>query len=335
MSAGGHGPSSDAGSSQAGYAGSARYRAYEALPLLIALGFFFAMPDYLALGARILIFCLFALSLDLALGFGGIVTLGHSAFLGTGAYVAGFIGAYSPIGDPLLQLIGATLAAGAMGLVTGAIILRTRGLTLIMLTLAFAAVLAELANKASGITGGTDGLSGIQVAPLFGRFDFDLYGQTAYLYCLAILMVGWYLVRRLVQSPFGASLAGIRENPARMRAIGVPVYRRLVLAYAMSAAIAGAAGALLTQINQLVGLDVLGFEPSGDVLVMLILGGVGRIYGAFLGPALFLLLQDSLAKQFPAFWYLGIGLCLLVVVWIAPNGLVGLIERGVRAWRRR
>ena len=324
----------EARSSQAGYAGETRYRWYEAVPFIVAIGFYFAMPDYLSLGSRILIFVLFALSLDLVLGFGGIVTLGHSAFLGTGAYVAGFIGAYSPVSDPIIQLLGAVLAAGLVGFLTGCIILRTKGLTVIMLTLAFAAILLELANKASAITGGTDGLSGIQVAPIFGRFEFDLYGQTGYLYCLGVLLVAWYLVRRLVHSPFGTSLTGIRDNASRMHAIGAPVYWRLVAAYSISAAIAGAAGALLTQINQLVGLDVLGFEPSGEVVVMLILGGVGQIYGAFLGPAVFLVLQDALAKQFPEFWYLGIGIGLLFVVWYAPTGLIGLISRVARRWGR-
>jgi branched-chain amino acid transport system permease protein len=327
--------SGEAHSVQAGYSGSTAFRWYEAVPFVVAIAFFFAMPDYLSLGSRILIFILFALSLDLVLGFGGIITLGHSAFLGTGAYTAGFIGAYSPVSDPILQLIGAMIVAGAMGLATGAIVLRTKGLTLIMLTLAFSAILLEAANKASGITGGTDGLTGIQVGAVLGRFEFDLYGQTGYLYCLGVLAVCWFFVRRLVHSPFGTSLTGIRDNAGRMYAIGAPVYPRLVVAYGISAAIAGAAGALLTQINQLVGLDVLGFEPSGEVLVMLILGGVGRIYGAFIGPAVFLVLQDLLAKQFPEFWYFGVGVVLLIVVFVAPSGLIGLFAKWTAAAKRR
>ena len=322
-------------SAQAGFAGSTRFRWFEALPFIVALGFFFAVPDYLSLGSRVLVYILFALSLDLVLGFGGIVTLGHGVFLGTGAYVAGFIGAYSPVGDPILQLIGAMVAAGLLGLATGCVVLRTRGLTLIMLTLAFSALVLEIANKASSITGGADGLSGIQVSPLFGRFEFDLYGKTGFLHCLGVLLICWFFVRRLVHSPFGASIVAMRDNPQRMHAIGAPVYWRLVVVYAISAAIAGAAGALLTQVNQLVGLDVLGFEPSGDVLVMLILGGVGQIYGAFVGPAVFLVLQDQLAKQFPEFWYLGIGVGLLLVVWFAPTGLIGLFERLIARGIRR
>ena len=321
-------------SSQAGYSGSTRLHPLELLPFALAAGFFVLMPDYLALGSRILIFGLFALSLDLILGFAGIITLGHSAFFGTGAYVAGMIGAYTPVSDPLLQLLAAMVVSGLLGVLTGAIVLRTQGLTQIMLTLAIAAVLAEAANKASRWTGGTDGLSGIQVAPIFGRFDWDLYGQTGYLYALAGLVLAWALVRRLIHSPFGTALTGIRDNAGRMRAIGAPVYGRLIAVYALSAALAGAAGAMLGQINQLVGPNVLGFEASGEVLIMLILGGIGRLYGALVGPAVFLLLQDQLAKQFPEYWYLGLGLGLILVVYAAPDGLVGLATRLLRRGAR-
>lgn len=315
---------------EAGYQSSTWVKWYEVLPFLAAGGVFFALPDYLALGSRVLIFVLFALSLDLVVGFAGIVTLGHAAFFGAGAYAAGFIGAYTPVTDPILQTLGGALAAGLVGLATGAVVLRTEGLARIMLTLAFAAILLEVANKFSGFTGGTDGLSGITVSPLLGRFEFDLYGQTGYLYCLAAVFFGWVIVRRLVYSPFGLSLTGIRDNAARMHALGAPVYGRLLAVYTISAVLAGAAGALLAEINQLVGLDVLSFSVSGEVLVMLILGGVGRIYGAFLGPAIFLVLQDALAKQFPEFWYLGVGVVLIVVVWFAPEGIAGLIARLAR-----
>ena len=139
----------------------------------------------------------------------------------------------------------------------------------------------------------------MKVDPILGLFRFDMYGKTAFLYCLAVLFVGWWVVRRIIYSPFGAMLTGIRENAARMHAIGAPVYWRLVLIYTISATMAGVAGALLTQVNQFVGLNVLGLEPSGDVLVMLILGGVGRLYGAFIGPVVYLIAQDYLAKQYP------------------------------------
>jgi branched-chain amino acid transport system permease protein len=319
----------------AGYTGDPRIAWQEWLPWVVALAVFFALPEYLSLGARILVYMLFALSLDLILGYAGIITLGHSAFFGLGAYVAGILAAKLGVGDPLVQLVAAAAAAGVLGVATGVVILRTHGLTLLMLTLAITSILLEIANKATPLTGGADGLSGVTVSPLLGFFKFDLFGKTAYLYCLVVLFVGWWLVRRLIYSPFGATLVGIRENPVRMYAIGSPVYKRLVTVYAISATLAGIAGALLTQTNQFVGLNVLGFESSGELLVMLILGGVGRLYGAFIGPLVYLIAQDQLAKQFPEYWYFGIGLLLVVIVMFARDGILGLADRVVARVRRR
>jgi branched-chain amino acid transport system permease protein len=309
-----------------GYSADPRIRWTEWLPWLAALAFFFLMPGYLSLGARILIFILFALSLDLILGYAGIVTLGHSAFFGLGAYTAGALGAHTGVTDPLVQLVAAAALSALLGLATGAVILRTRALTLLMLTLAITAILLEIANKWTSMTGGADGLSGVKVGEILGLFRFDLYGRTAFLYCLVMLFISWWVVRRIVYSPYGAMLTGIRENAARMRAIGAPVYWRLVLIYTMSATMAGVAGALLTQVNQFVGLNVLGLEPSGDILVMLILGGVGRLYGAFIGPVVYLIAQDYLAKQYPEYWYFGIGVLLIVVVLFARGGILGILD---------
>jgi len=310
-----------------GYTVDARIRWPEWLPWIAALAAFFLLPEYLSLGARILIYILFALSLDLILGYAGIITLGHSAFFGLGAYAAGILSARLGITDAFVQMAAAAAAAGLLGALTGAVILRTRALTLLMLTLAITSIILEIANKATWLTGGADGLSGVVVAPILGAFRFDLFGRTAFLYCLAVLFLGWFLVRRLIYSPFGAMLTGMRENTQRMHAIGAPVYWRLVGVYTLSAVMAGVAGALLTQTNQFVGLNVLGFEPSGELLVMLILGGVGRLYGAFIGPVAYLVAQDLLAKQFPEYWYLGIGLLLVLVVLFARGGILGLIDK--------
>jgi branched-chain amino acid transport system permease protein len=309
-----------------GYSADPRIRWTEYLPWIAAIAFFFLLPGYLSLGARILIFILFALSLDLILGYAGIVTLGHSAFFGLGAYTAGALGAHTAITDPLAQLVAAAALSALLGLATGAVILRTRALTLLMLTLAITAILLEIANKWTSMTGGADGLSGVKVSEVLGMFRFDLYGRTAFVYCLAVLLIGWWVVRRIVYSPYGAMLTGIRENTARMQAIGAPVYWRLVLIYTISATMAGIAGALLTQVNQFVGLNVLGLEPSGDILVMLILGGVGRLYGAFIGPVVYLIAQDYLAKQYPEYWYFGIGVLLIVVVLFARGGILGILD---------
>jgi branched-chain amino acid transport system permease protein len=305
----------------------------EWLPFAVALAVFFALPEYVPLGARVLVYILFALSLDLILGYAGIITLGHTAFFGLGAYVAGILGAKFGVTDPLVQMAAAAAAAAVLGVSTGAVILRTTGLTLLMLTLAITSILLEIANKATDLTGGADGLSGVVVAPILGLFRFDLFGKTAYLYCLIALFLGWFIVRRLIYSPFGTSLVGIRENLVRMRAIGSPAYARLIAVYTISATIAGCAGALLTQTNQFVGLNVLSFEFAGELLVMLVLGGVGRIYGAFVGPVVYLIAQDQLAKQFPEYWYFGIGLLLVVVVMFARGGVLGIADMIVAKFR--
>jgi len=316
-----------------GYTGDPRIRWTEWLPWIVAAAAFFLLPEYLALGVRILIFILFALSLDLILGYAGIITLGHSAFFGLGAYVAGCLSAKAGVSDPFLQLAAAAGAAGVLGVLTGAVILRTRALTLLMLTMAITSILLETANKWTSMTGGADGLSGVTVAPILGAFKFDLFGRVAFIYCLVALFVAWLLVRRLIYSPFGAMLTGMRENTMRMHAVGAPVYMRLIAVYTISAVMAGVAGALLTQTNQFVGLNVLGFELAGEVLVMLILGGVGRLYGAFIGPVVYLIAQDYLAKQFPEYWYFGIGFILVLVVIFAPGGILGLLDK-IRLRRR-
>jgi branched-chain amino acid transport system permease protein len=317
-----------------GYIADARIRAIEWLPWVLAVICFFAAPTYVPLGSYVLTMIIFALSLDLILGYGGIITLGHSAYFGAGAYAAGIF-AVRITGEPLLGLLVGTLAAGLLGLITGAIILRTRGLALLMLTLAITSLCLEVANKATNWTGGADGLGGFTVQPILGLFKFDFLGKTAYLYGLVVLFACWLLVRRLVYSPFGASLTGVRENNVRMHAVGAPVYQRLVISYTISAAMAGLAGALLTQTTQFVGLKVLGFELSGELMVMLILGGVGRIYGAFVGPLAYLLAQDYLAKQFPEYWYFGIGIMLVLVVMFARGGILGIIDAVIARLRRK
>lgn len=311
---------------RAGYLSDPRLRLLEWLPWVLAIACFFIAPTYLPLGSYVLIMMLFALSLDLILGYAGIITLGHAAYFGFGAYVAAIF-ALRVSADPLAGLAVSALAAGVLGWLTGLVILRTRGLTLLMLTLAITSICFEIANKANTWTGGADGLGGFTMKPILGLFKFDLFNQTAYLYCLALLFLAWWLVRRLIYSPFGASLTGIRDNVVRMHAIGSPVYQRLVAVYTISATLAGIAGALLTQITQFVGLKVLSFDLSGELLVMLILGGVGRIYGAFVGPVVYLLAQDSLAKQFPEYWYFGIGLLLVLVVMFARGGILGIVDR--------
>ncbi len=311
-----------------------RLRWFEALPWLVAVAAYFAFPDYLALGSQVLATILFALSVDLVLGYAGIVTLGQAAFFGTGAYAAGLLAAHG-LGAPVLGLVIAAAAAALVGLISGAIVLRTTGLTQLMMTLMVAVMLYEAANKANTVTGGADGLQGMNVSPVLGLFHFDLYGKTAYWYCLAALFVCWLVMRRIVHSPFGRSLTGIRENEARMHAIGSPVFKRRLVAYTISAAMAGVSGALVAQTTQFVATDSLGFERSGNVLIMLLLGGIGQIYGAFIGVPLYMIAQDRFAAIDPVYWYFWIGLLLVLMVMFARGGVLGIIDRIGALIRRR
>jgi branched-chain amino acid transport system permease protein len=303
-----------------------RFRWWEALPWIVAVAVFFVFPNYLALGAQILATILFALSLDLILGYAGVVTLGHAAFFGVGAYTAGILAA-NGWGEPITGLFIAAAAAALVGLASGALILRTTGLTLLMQTLVVAAMLYELANKAGRWTGGADGLQGMNVWPIFGQFRFDLFGQTAYIYCSVVLLICWLVVRSIVYSSFGRSLTGIRENVLRMHAIGSPVSRRILMAYVFSAALAGISGALIAQTTQFVGLGVLSLERSGTVLIMLIIGGVGQLYGAFIGVPLYMIAQDQFSAIDPVYWYFWIGLFMIMVVIFARGGVLGLAQR--------
>ena len=312
-----------------------RLRWIEALPWILAASAYVVLPDYLAFGTQVLITIIFALSLDLVLGYAGIVTLGHAAYFGAGAYTAGMLSAHLGWSEPISALAMAALGAGAVGLVSGAILLRYHGLTLLMLTLATALFLQELANANAGITGGFDGLLGIHFEPLLGMFEYDLWGRTSYGYALAVLFVVFVICRLIVHSPFGQSLIGIRENRRRMSAIGTPVRARLLAVYTLSAALAGVAGGLFAESNAFVTLDVLGFARSGAVLIILILGGTGRLYGAFLGTVVFMVLEDQLARLSPEFWQFGVGLVLVLVVLFARGGLLGLADKIAESIRGR
>ncbi len=307
-------------------------RWWEALPWLAAGAFYFAFPDYLGFGTTLMITILFALSLDLALGYAGIITLGHAAFFGAGAYTVGLLAFHNIWTEPITSLALAGLAAAAVGFVSGLVLLRTQGLTLLMLTLCTMALLQEAANMAHDYTGGFDGLPSLDIAPVFGVFEFNpLYPDTQYFYTLAILFAGFIFIRTLIYSPFGQSLTGIRENPLRMHAVGAPVRRRLVVCYAISAAIAGVAGGLWAQTNAYVNLSALDLDRAATVLIVVILGGYGRLYGAFVGAAAYLTLEHFLARFYPTAWQLGLGLLLVLVALYARNGILGLSDA---IWRR-
>jgi branched-chain amino acid transport system permease protein len=296
---------------------------FEPVWWLAALAVFFLFPKHLAVAGSVLIMAMFALSFDVALGFAGILTLGNAVFFGVGAYAAAFI-ALAGWHEAVTGALAAGLASGLLALALGPFILRLTGLALIMVTLGVGVIFFEAANKATWLTGGDDGLSGITLSPLFGLFRWSLLGRTGYLYALGWLAVLFYLTRRVMASPFGVALQGIRENSTRMRLIGTPVLRQLVASYVLSAGIAGIAGALWTQTNQFVGLGVLSLDTGIDGLVMLVLGGVGRLYGGLIGAPVYMLVKHFSQQWNPFYWMFVVGGLLILTVRFSRGGLLGL-----------
>lgn len=311
-----------------------RWSAIEIAFWLAMLLPFFLFPNYLSLASQIAITALFALSLDLILGYAGVVSLGHAAFFGIGAYAAGLFSKFV-WGEPISGLLVAALLAGLAGYATSFIICRFRHLTLIMLTLGLGLLAFEVANSAHWLTGGSDGLQGVRIWPLFGIFKFDLYGYTAYSYSLAVLFLFFLGMRRLVHSPFGLALRGIRENLVRMPAIGAASRAHIRKAYTIAAVVAGIAGALLTQTTESAALESISFQRSADVLVMLVLGGAGRLYGGLIGAIIFMIARDQFSGIAPQYWYFWIGLLLIVVVMLLPNGILGGLSKIFARWGRK
>jgi branched-chain amino acid transport system permease protein len=287
---------------------------------------FLLFPAHLQLASQIAITALFALSLDLLLGYSGIVSLGHAAFFGIGAYTAGLL-AKGGWGEPLSGLAAAAAVAGLAGYAGSYIVSRVRHLALIMVTLGLGLLVHEAANKAHWLTGGADGLQGVRMWPVLGRFRFDLYGYTAYTYSLIVLALAFLVVRRVVNSPFGLSLRGIRENPARMPALGAPSPSHIRTVCVLAAVLAGLAGALLAQTTETVSLATLEFQRSAEILVILILGGAGRLYGGLVGAAIFLVARDRFSGLNPQYWYFWMGALLILVVLALPGGVLGGLGR--------
>jgi branched-chain amino acid transport system permease protein len=301
-----------------------RWSAYEIVFWIVPVVAYFALPDFRTFGSQILIAGLFAMSLDLILGYARIVSLGHAAFFGLGAYTAGLL-AHHGWGEPLSGLAAAAVVAAIAGALASLLIVRGQDLTRLIVTLGVGLMLYEVANRAASITGGVDGLSDVNIKPLFGVFRFGIDGNTAYLYSLAVLFIIFCLLRRLVDSPFGLSLRGVREGEKRMPAIGISVPRKLVIVYTVGAGIAGIAGALLAQTTQFVGIDVLGFPRSAEILIMLVLGGAGYLYGGLIGAAIFMILQDRLSNLSATYWQFWLGLLLVMLVLFARGGVMTLM----------
>ncbi|MDP3823689.1 MAG: branched-chain amino acid ABC transporter permease [Burkholderiales bacterium] len=292
----------------------------------------FLLPTHALLLNEIAIVALFAMSLDLILGYAGVVSLGHAAFFGIGSYAAALF-AKLVMPDPWVGMAVAISTAAALGAVCSLLILRGSDLTRLMVTLGVALILYELANKLDWLTGGADGLQGVVMGPLrtpFGAFEFDLYGRTAYAYTLFVLVICLLLARKLVHSPFGYSLQALRDNRLRASSIGLSVNLRLIAVYTVAAAIAGAAGALLAQTSGFSSLDVFDFHRSADVLLVLVIGGTGYLYGGIFGAIVFKLLHDLISAWTPQYWNFWLGLFLVVLVLVGRDKLLS-----PRSWGRK
>jgi branched-chain amino acid transport system permease protein len=300
---------------------SGRWKSWEYALWLLALASPFALASHALIINEIAIVALFALSLDLILGYTGIVSLGHAAFFGMGAYTAALF-AKLVMPDPLVGLVVSMATAGLLGALCSVTILRGTDLTRLMVTLGVGLILMELANKMSWLTGGADGLQGVIMGPLLGQFEFDLYGRTAAAYSITVLLLVFILARRFVNSPFGATLKAIRDNRLRAMAIGIPVASRLVVVYTVAATVAGAAGALLAQTSSFASLDVFEFHRSADVMLLLVIGGVGWLYGGVAGAIVFKLMQDVISSITPQYWTFWIGLFLVVLVMVGRDRLI-------------
>jgi branched-chain amino acid transport system permease protein len=319
----------------------ARWTPMEIAFWILVASTIFLFPSKHLIFTEIVIWGLFALSLDLILGYAGIISLGHAAFFGFGAYAAGLLAKHEILVEPVLALLASGVGAAMLGFVTSFLVLRGSDLTRLMVTLGVSLVLREIANRFSDLTGGADGLQGITMAPILDKFRFDLFGHNAYYYSLAVLFALFLLARRIVRSPFGLSLMAVKGNTLRASAIGINVNWRLIAIYTLSAGYAGIAGALLTQTTAFASLEALSFDRSADALLILIIGGTGYLYGGMIGAVIFRLMQDTLAAYTPQFWMFWIGLLLVIIVvvgrdrigsWLEPIRLI--TERWGR-WRPR
>lgn len=314
-------------------AARARWRPAELAFWALAAASYFLLPDQLSLVSQMAIMGLFALSLDLLIGYTGILSLGHAAHFGLGAYTAGLLGRYG-WGEPISGLLASAVVAGLAGVAGGYLVRRGSDLTRLMVTLGISMMLFELANKMAWLTGGSDGLQDIVIWPILGIWEFDFYGRVAAIYSLAVLFVLFLVARRLTNSPFGLVLRGVRQNPRRMPALGSPMSARIVAVYAVSAALAGVAGGVLTQTTQFASIDVFAFHRSAEVMLMLVLGGTGYLYGGLIGAVLFMFVRNLLSDMTPQYWQFWMGVMFIAIVLAGHGGIAGMVRSGLRRLRR-
>jgi len=301
--------------------------------ILIALAYPFIVRSYvLSLAIEVLIFAIFAMSLDLLLGYTGLPSFGHAAFYGFGAYLLAYLASRSDLAlnltnNLLITIPLVMLGTALLGLVIGVFALRTTGIYFLMVTLAFAQMLFSIAIGWSEVTGGSDGLAGVSrpslgLGPLSYTFDTR---ESFYYLILALFLLTWWLLRRIVNSPFGWTLRGIRENEQRMRALGYNTFGFKMTAFVIAGAFAGLAGALIVHFFGIASPENLYWTTSGEVMISLIIGGAGSLTGPIFGAAVERLLPNF-ASSYMDRWQTLMGLVFIMFVMFAPQGVIGLIR---------
>jgi branched-chain amino acid transport system permease protein len=312
-------------------AARARWHPLEFLFWALAFAAIWLLPTRHLILTEIAWLGLFALSLDLILGYAGIISLGHAAFFGIGAYAAALLAKHQIVNEPVLALLCAGAIASVAGFLASFLVLRGSDLTRLMVTLGVALLIRELANRNGWLTGGADGLQGVSMEPVLGHYRFDMFGHTGYAYSLIVLFVLFLIARRIVTSPFGLSLVSVKGNPLRASAIGISVDRRLIAIYTVAAFYAGIAGGLLAQTSAFASLEVFSFDRSADLLLVLIIGGTGWLYGGLIGAIVFKFMQDYLSALTPQYWPFWIGLVLVLIVLVGRER-IGSWSEPVRRW---
>lgn len=303
---------------------------------IIALAYPYIIKSYyLSLSIEVLVFAIFALSLDLLLGYTGLPSFGHAAYFGLGGYLVAYIASSSDLALGLTSNLLFTLpvimsVTAVVALIIGFFALRTSGIYFLMITLAFAQMLFSIAIRWSGVTGGSDGLPGVARPTIgIGPLSYSFTSRESYYYLvLLFFLLSWWLMRKIVNSPFGWTLRGIRENEQRMRALGYNTFRYKMAAFAISGAMASVAGMLLVHFFRHASPDSLHWTTSGEVMVMLIIGGAGTLIGPVMGAAL-IRLFPLLVSSYTDRWKSLEGLLFIAFVLYAPQGILGLL-RGKR-----
>jgi branched-chain amino acid transport system permease protein len=300
--------------------------------LLLAPNWMPLLGGYTALGTRVLVLGLAAMSVNFLLGFTGVLSFGHAAYFGLGAYGAGFCLKFLAPSTPLSLLCG-MLLGGIAGALLGALIVRRRGVYFAMVTIAFGQVFYYIAFRWSSVTGGDDGLRGFSRQPLdFGLFSIDILSNPTYFYyfvlvCFALIAA---VMAFILRSPFGRTMIAIRENERRARFLGIPVERHIWIAFTLSCFFMGFAGALYALTNNFADPRGLHYSQSGDFVMMAVMGGMRTFWGPLLGAAVFVVLQDYLSS-ITVNWMSFVGMLFVAVVLLFPRGLLGVLGGKAKA----